>query len=215
MVLKGVLNTLCKIENREFFETLSKNEPLIVAVNHINFLEVPILVTHSYPLYLTGLAKSETWKNPFFAFLFNTYHAIPIDREKAFGEAFRQVREAINSGYSVAIFPEGTRSKNGVLGKGKAGIVNLALDTNAAVLPVVHYGGEHIWENIKHFRRTPFIFRPGRPFRIQVDGRPDRGTREEILGEIMGQMARLLPEEMRGIYAEQAELPCKYLDFLY
>jgi 1-acyl-sn-glycerol-3-phosphate acyltransferase len=215
LVLKGVLNTLCKIDNHEFFETLSKNKPLIVAVNHINFLEVPILVTHSYPLYLTGLVKSESWKNPFFFFLFNTYRAIPLDREGAFNGTFRRVREAMNGGYFVVIAPEGTRSKDGVLGKGKAGIVNLALDSKAAVLPVVHYGGEHIWENIKHFRRTPFIFRPGRPFMINFEGRPDREKREEVLGEIMGQMAQLLPVEMRGIYAEQAERPCKYLSFLY
>ena len=215
LVLKGVLNTLCKIDSREFFEVLSKNKPLIVAVNHINFLEVPILVTHSYPLHLTGLVKSETWNNPLFAFIFNTYRAIPIDREGAFSEAFRRVREAMDNGYFVVVAPEGTRSKSGVLGKGKAGIVNLAFDTGAAVLPVVHYGGEHIWENMKHFRRTPFVFKPGRPFRINFDGRPSKEKREEMLGEIMGQMAQLLPVEMRGIYAEQAERPCNYLSFLY
>jgi 1-acyl-sn-glycerol-3-phosphate acyltransferase len=121
----------------------------------------------------------------------------------------------MDNGYFVVVAPEGTRSKNGVLGKGKAGIVNLAIDADAAVLPVVHYGGERVWENIKRFRRTPFVFRSGRPFRINFDGRPGKEKREEILGEIMGQMAQLLPAPMRGIYAEQAELPCKYLNFLY
>ncbi|MCL2128238.1 MAG: 1-acyl-sn-glycerol-3-phosphate acyltransferase [Treponema sp.] len=214
MVLKGLLNALCRIDNREFLEILSKNKPLIIAVNHINFLEVPILVTHSYPLYLTGLVKSETWDNPVFAFLFNTYSAIPIDREGSFNGAFRQVREAMDNGFFVAIAPEGTRSKNGVLGRGKAGIIHLALDAKAPVLPVVHYGGQDIWDNIRHLRRTSFCFRAGRPFRIRFDGRPDREVREEMLGEVMGQMARLLPEEMRGIYALQAERDCKYLEFL-
>ena len=214
LVLKRVLDTLCRIDNRELFDALSKNGPLIVAINHINFLEVPILVTHSYPMYLTGLVKAETWKNPFFAFLFNTYQAIPIDREGAFQEAFRQAGKMMNDGISVAIFPEGTRSKSGVLGKGKGGIIHLALDTGAPVLPVAHYGGENIWENMKHFKRTQFCFKAGRPFKIRFQGRPEKEVREEMLGEVMGQIARLLPVEMRGIYTEHAERECKYLDFL-
>jgi len=215
LVLKTILNILCRIDASEFNEALSRYMPLIIAINHVNFLEVPILVTHSYPKYVTGIVKSETWNNPIFSFLFNSYKAIPIDRAKAFNDVFKRVKEAMDAGYFMCIAPEGTRSKDGVLGRGKAGIIHLAFDTNAAILPVVHYGGENIWNNMKHFRRTPFVFRPGRPFRINFDGRPGKEKREEMLGEIMGQMARLLPPPMRGIYAEQAELPCKYLNFLY
>ena len=213
-VLKTLLDALCKIDHREFVEALAKREPLIVVVNHINFLEVPILVTHSYPLFLTGLVKAETWNNPVFAFLFDTYKAIPIDRHGAYQGAFRRVREAMDQGFFVCIAPEGTRSKNGVLGKGRAGVIQLALYTGSPVLPVVHYGGERIWENIRRLRRTPLSFRAGRPFKIKFDGRPDREEREAMLGEVMGQMARLLPPEMRGAYAEHAEQDCKYLEFL-
>ena len=213
-MIKGLLDALCDIDQRELVQALSKNKPLILAVNHINFLEVPILVTHSYPLPLTGLVKSETWDNPVFAFLFNTYQAIPIDRHGAYQDAFRRVREAMDQGFFVCIAPEGTRSKNGVLGKGKAGVIQLALYTGSPVLPVVHYGGEQIWENIRRFRRTPFRFRVGRPFRIKCEGRPDRERREAMLGELMGQMARLLPPELRGVYAEQAGQDCKYLEFI-
>ena len=187
---------------------------MLIAVNHINFLEIPILVAQSYPLYVTGLAKTETWDNPFFSFLFNTYQAIPIDRSKTFRDAFNQVRKAVNEGFFVAVFPEGTRSKDGVLGQGKAGIIHLALHADVPVLPVVHYGGQQIWKNIKRFRRTPFCFKAGRPFKIKCEGIPHKGTRDEILAEVMGQMARLLPVEMRGAYARQAEQECKYLEFM-
>ena len=214
LFLKGFLNTLCRIDCREFVEALSKNKPLLVVFNHINFLEVPILVAHSYPLKVTGLVKSETWKNPFFAFLFNTYRAVPIDRDGAFAEAFRQVHEAIDNGFFMCIAPEGTRSKNGILGRGKAGIIHLALEIDTPILPVAHYGGENVWKNIKRLRRTPLHFRAGRPFKIRFDGRPDKHTREEILDEVMGQMARLLPVEKRGFYAQQAELDCKHLEFI-
>ena len=214
LLLKRVLGTLCRVEYRDFFKTLSQNKPLIVAINHINFLEVPILVSHGYPLYLTGLAKSETWNNPFFAFLFNTYRAIPIDRTGSFHDAFKQVRQAMDNGFYVIIAPEGTRSKDGILREGKAGIVHMAIESNAPVLPVVHYGGECIWKNLKRLRRTPFCIKAGRPFKIRYEGRPGRRARGEILDEVMGQMARLLPEEKRGMYARHAERECKYLEFI-
>ena len=92
--------------------------------------------------------------------------------------------------------------------------MHLALDIDTAILPVVHFGGEHIWNNMKRFRRTPFCFKVGQPFKIRLGGRPDREVREEILNEIMGQIAKLLPEEMRGAYAAQAECTSRYLEFL-
>ena len=214
LVLKGIMNILCKIDSREYFRALSNNKPMILMFNHINFLEVIILITFGYPLYVTGLAKSETWKNPFFAFLFNTYKAVPINRAGAFGESFKKVCDTIQGGCFVCVAPEGTRSGDGVLAKGKAGIVQLALGGNIPVLPVVHYGGEHIWKNIRSLKRTPFKIKTGRPFRINFNGRPGHREREEILKEMMIQMARLLPEQMRGIYSKEVDSVCKYLDVI-
>ncbi|MDR0320260.1 MAG: 1-acyl-sn-glycerol-3-phosphate acyltransferase [Treponema sp.] len=212
-VMKALLTILCKIDCREFVKALKNNKPLLVIFNHINFLEVPILVTHSYPMYVSGLVKSETWDNPIFSFIFNTYKAIPIDRRKSFTESFKHVCDAIKKGYYMCIAPEGTRSKDGVLGKGKAGIIQLALEANVPILPVAHYGGENIWKNIRRFRRTPFCFKAGRPFRIKVESLPGHEEREEIMTEVMAQIARLLPERMRGIYSQKAQNECKYLEF--
>jgi 1-acyl-sn-glycerol-3-phosphate acyltransferase len=212
--MKGILSLLCKIDCGEFVNALKNNKPMLVVFNHVNFLEVPILVTHSYPLYVSGLVKSETWNNPIFSFIFNTYKAIPIDRRGSFQESFKKVREAIEKGYFMCVSPEGTRSKDGVLGKGKAGIIQLALESNVPILPVAHHGGQNIWSNMKRFRRTPFCFKAGRPFRINCDKMPGKEEREEIVTEIMCQMAKLLPEQMRGIYAQNAYNDCKYLEFV-
>jgi len=212
--LKGVLSILCKVDCRRLKSVLSKNKPLIIIFNHINFLEVPIVVAFNYPVYVSGLVKSETWNNPFFAFLFNTYKAVPIDRTSAYTGAFNKMCAMIENGYHMCVAPEGTRSKNGVLGKGKAGIIQLALDADVPILPVAHHGGENFWKNIKKFRRTPFYFKAGSPFRIKFEGRPGKEERELIIAEMMGQIANLLPEHLRGIYSEQANSECKYLDFI-
>jgi 1-acyl-sn-glycerol-3-phosphate acyltransferase len=211
--MKGLLSIICKIDCREFVEALKENKPLLVVLNHINFLEVPILVTHSYPIYVSGLVKSETWNNPIFSFISNTYKAIPIDRKKSFIESFKHVCEAIENGYYMCVAPEGTRSRDGVLGKGKAGIIQLAIEANVPILPIAHYGGENIWKNIRRFRRTPFYFKAGRPFRIKVQSLPGHKEREEIMTEVMVQIARLLPEKMRGVYSQQTQNECKYLEF--
>ena len=214
-ILNFILNILCKVDSREYAEALSKTKPSILLINHINFLEVPMLMTSGYPVYCTGMAKAETWDNPIMSFIFNTYRAIPINREGSFRETFRKVREAIENGFYVVIAPEGTRSKDGILQKGKAGIIQLALESNAPILPVAHFGGQQIWKNIKRFRRTPFQFRAGKPFRIKCEGgRPGKGEREQILNEVMSQIARLLPEEMRGAYTENAEQECMHLEFV-
>jgi 1-acyl-sn-glycerol-3-phosphate acyltransferase len=214
LVLKGLLNVLCRVDAREFNDALSRYMPLIIAVNHINFLEVPIIVTHSYPKLVTGLVKSETWNNPIFSFLFNSYQAIPINRNGAFNDVFKQAKEAMDAGYFICIAPEGTRSKDGILNRGKAGIVHLAHDTDAAILPVAHNGGENIWSNMKHFKRTPFCFKVGRAFRIKFNGRPDKDVREQMLSEVMGEIARLLPEEKRGCYSEQVNVGPLYLEYI-
>ncbi|MDR3283722.1 MAG: 1-acyl-sn-glycerol-3-phosphate acyltransferase [Treponema sp.] len=220
-VLKGLLNTLCKIDAEEFRKTLlsvaadgKSVQPMILAINHINFLEMPVLVTQGYPLLVSGLAKDTTWKNPIMAFLFDTYQAIPINRRGAYLEAFEKAREMIERGFFMIVAPEGTRSGNGVLGRGKAGIVQLALSAGVPILPVVHFGGEKIWQNMKHFKRTPFHLRVGRPFRFKCDGPVDKITREQLLEELMGQMAALLPEDKRGVYAGLAGQKNKYLEFL-
>jgi 1-acyl-sn-glycerol-3-phosphate acyltransferase len=229
-ILQGILGAICKIDARDYRRALEKLEtgtgdfatdqrsnysgPVILAINHINFLEVPLLASYGYPQRVTGLAKEETWKNPVIGFLADTYSAIPLDRDGSYNETFRRVREVMEQGSFMIVAPEGSRSRTGVLQKGKGGIVQLALATGAPVLPVVHFGGEKIWENMKHLKRTSLCIKVGRPVRFKCDGRPGKTVRAQMTDEMMGQLAALLPEEMRGEYAEQALRESEYLEFL-
>ena len=221
-ILRILLRILCIIDSQEFVSAIHGSEqmkalqaPMIIAINHINFLEIPMLVAFSYPVSLTGLVKDETWENPFMGFLMDVYDAIPINRNGSYLHTFRQVQKIMSEQrVFITIAPEGTRSSNGILAEGKAGVVQLALLTGVPVLPVVHFGGEKIWENIKRLRRTPFHFRVGRPFRFKCEGRPDKKAKQAMLDELMGQIAVLLPEKMRGVYASQALKKSEYLEFL-
>jgi 1-acyl-sn-glycerol-3-phosphate acyltransferase len=226
-VLKGLLSALCKIDIHEYLAALDEqkakygNDCFIIAINHINFLEVPILVAFSHPRKVTGLVQQKAWGNPVMAFIFNTYDAIPLNREGAYLHTFRNVQDILKAGFHVCIAPEGTRSSTGILAQGKEGIVQLAYITGAPVLPIGHFGGQSFWENFKHFRKTPFTMKAGKPFHFKFDKdeagkrkKPSRETMSTMTEELMGQIARLLPEQMRGFYAEEALKVPQHLDFL-
>ena len=98
--------------------------------------------------------------------------------------------------------PEGTRSKTGILQRGHAGAVLLAVHNNVPIYPLVHTGGEKFYTNLKKFRRTAFKFHVGNPFYINTNGEKlDSAFRQKLTTQLMSRIAVLLPEEQRGHYA--------------
>jgi 1-acyl-sn-glycerol-3-phosphate acyltransferase len=110
--------------------------------------------------------------------------------------------------------PEGTRSHNGCLQKGRPGAILLALHSSAPLLPIVHYGSENYLENLKHLRRTDLHYVVGKPFRVDAGGqRVTSVIRQQMIDEVMFQMAGLLPPQYRGAYAAVDAVAHKYLVF--
>lgn len=212
--IKSLTRILCKVDDRELINVPAKG-PLIIASNHINFMEVPLMYTHLQPREVTGFAKAETWNNPAMAFLFDLWGAIPLQRGQADAKAFRQALQVLQQGKILAVAPEGTRSKHGKLQPGLPGIVMLAFHSKAPILPLVYYGGEHLSDNLKRLRRTEFHIRVGKMFRLSFDGHKiDQELRKEMVDEIMYQLAVLLPEENRGYYADMTKYSTNHLDFV-
>ncbi len=209
---KTLFRILCRIDTAEIGNVPARG-PLIMVSNHINFLEVPILFTFFQPRPVTGFVKSENWDRPFFRELFTLWGGISIRRGEADLEAFRLAEQALQEGMIVAISPEGTRTQ-GKLIKGKPGTVLLAVRSGAPLLPVVHWGGETFWDNLKQIRRTDFHIRVGKPFTINIQrNQLNREVREAAIDEIMYQMAALLPPEYRGEYADMSKATAHYLSF--
>ncbi|HSV85241.1 MAG TPA: lysophospholipid acyltransferase family protein [Levilinea sp.] len=209
-VLRRVFQALCRIDGHEL-KKVPRNGPLILVGNHINFLEVPVVMPHLNNPNITGLAKVETWKNPLFNFLFNQWGAIPIDRGAVDHKAFRLSLEALAQGKILAVSPEGTRSKTGCLVRAKSGVVALARRSQAPLMPVVFFGHENFWQNFKHLRRTDFHIRAGQTFRIRFpEGTPGKEVRQAIADEIMYRIAELLPEQYHGDYADVNTVAYRY-----
>ncbi len=210
-VLRRVFQAICRIDIAEL-DRVPQQGPLILVGNHVNFLEAPVLLPHLAPRPVTGVAKRESWKNPLFYFLFNQWKVIPIDRGQVDREAFRLSLEALQQNMILAIFPEGTRSKDGCLLQGKPGVVALALRSKVPLLPIAFYGYEHFWQNLKRLRRTGFHIVVGKPFHLDTGGEAlSRDARQAVTDEIMYKIAELLPPHYRGYYKDVETVQYRYI----
>jgi len=153
---------------------------------------------------------AEKYKDhPLYGAIGRAANAIWLNRFDADYSAFRQILERMKQGGLLVIAPEGTRSKTEALQEGKMGVAFLASKSGYPVLPVAVTGTEDrgIVENLKHFRRSRITATAANLLTIEI---PKGKGREESLrqatDEIMCQIAALLPEKYRGVYADHPRL---------
>lgn len=208
------LEILCDIR-KEGWDRLPPEGPLIAYANHTGSLEGPLIFTQLAPRKASGLAKIETWQNGFLAWVFNLWGIIPVRRGEADMEAMRRAMEALQAGLILGISPEGTRSKSGALIRAHAGLVVLALHTDAPLQPIAQWGGEHFGSNVKKFHRTKVEIRVGERFVLDARGQKiSREIRQQMADEMMYRLAMLLPEELRGEYSDLHNATTTYLRFV-
>jgi len=195
-------------------ERVPASGPVILATNHVNFIEPLLLYTLS-PREPIGLGKAEIWQNPILRLVAQSWHAIPIRRGELDLDAMRCALQVIREGKMLGLAPEGTRSHDGRLQRGRPGTVLLALRaTDALILPVAAYGQEHFAKNLSRLRRTEVHMVFGQGFYLDSGGtRVTHEMRQEMIDEIMMQIAVLLPPENRGVYSDLTAATERYLRF--
>jgi len=211
--IKVLTHAMCRVHGAQLAR-VPFHGPLIMVSNHVNFIEIPALYTHLQPRRIVGLARADSWDNPFKRVLFNTWGAIPLRRGEADLTGIRLALAALEEGHIIAIAPEGTRSHDGLLQLAHPGVVLLALHSGAPILPVVFYGAEQLGRNLKRLRRTDFHIIVGDPFQLDPRGtRVDKHVRRRMVDEIMYQLAALLPPAYRGVYGNLQAATEEYLRF--
>lgn len=120
----------------------------IIASNHVSNLDPPMLGIVFNARY-SFMAKDELFHvNPLFTWLITILGAFPVKRGAKDLAALDKGIEGLNNGRALVIFPEGTRSKTGELGKPKSGVAIVAMRAGVPVVPVfIKYGK-------KRFRRS-------------------------------------------------------------
>jgi len=207
VIVAGFLRSLTALMFRIDAGQLSKvpaNGPLIIIANHVHIPEIPTLYTLLLPRNVRGMVMAEHVENKqrIVGRILNLFGSIPIQRGEPSLASLRLGLQTLAEGNMLLLDPEGTRSHNGCLQKGHAGAILMALHSEAPLLPVVHYGSENYISNLRKLRRTNLTFVVGQPFRLKATPKPVTGElRQEITDQVMYQMARLLPPQYRGVYA--------------
>ncbi|HNO32472.1 MAG TPA: lysophospholipid acyltransferase family protein [Anaerolineales bacterium] len=211
LLLRIYFRLTLRLDAPDFDKKVPARGPLIVIANHTGQVEVPVIAMLMQPRKITGWGKAEAFENPFLRWVFGAWHIIPVRRGEADMTALKTALRSIEEGAIFGIAPEGTRNYDGRLRRAMPGTVILGLRSGAPILPVAHWGGEVFLKNLKQFKRTDFHVRVGAPFTIKVEGKVTGEMRQEIVDEMMFEIARLIPEEYRGEYSDLSKSPGKYL----
>ena len=177
--------------------------PCILVSNHCSNLDPPILgwaTGHQIDRIVHFMAKVEMRSWPIIGWLATQSAVYFVRRGEGDRAAQRVSMEALSGGRPIALFVEGTRSRDGHLKAGKPGAALLAMRTGAPLIPVGIAGTHRIFPGRSRFpHATRVVVRIGTAFSLahELDGRLDRAALTEGTDRIMREIAALLPPEQR------------------
>ncbi|GEN56699.1 1-acyl-sn-glycerol-3-phosphate acyltransferase [Halolactibacillus alkaliphilus] len=129
-------------------ENIPSEGPVIVCANHISNLDPP-LVGGSIKREMFFIAKEELFEKKWLARLLSRINVFPIKRGMSDRQAIRKALGLLKDDRGLVIFPEGTRSKTGQLGKGLSGVGFFALRSKATVVPCAIIGPYKIGKKVR------------------------------------------------------------------
>lgn len=132
----------------EGVEHIDKNKPYVMVINHNSGFD--IFASYIIPLNFRWVSKKEVFWVPFMGPLLYIHGDIPINRGNAAAAMAKVIEDGklwLSRGASVAIFPEGTRSKDGEIHRFKAGAFNLAKEAGVEILPIVMTGTNNMFRD--------------------------------------------------------------------
>jgi len=128
----------------EGFENIPKKGAVIIASNHVSYLD-PAVLAASLNRKIYFITKKEVFKNTFISFILKNLNAFSVDRENVDMLAFKKAINILREEKVLGIFPEGTRSSNGELQELKLGAIKIAMKTEVPILPVGIIGTHKIY----------------------------------------------------------------------
>ncbi|MDX3228547.1 lysophospholipid acyltransferase family protein [Streptomyces sp. ME19-01-6] len=195
-------------------ERIPGSGPVILAGNHLTFIDSMILplvcdrqvVFIGKDEYVTGKGL----KGRLMAWFFTGVGMIPVDRDGGHGgvAALMTGRRVLEEGRIFGIYPEGTRSPDGRLYRGRTGIARLTLMTGAPVVPFAVIGTDRLQPGGKGLPRPGRVtVRFGEPLEFtRYEGMDrDRFVLRAVTDEVMSEVMRLSGQEYVDMYATKAK----------
>lgn len=191
-------------------DNLPESGPAILASNHLSFSDsifMPLMV----PRPVVFLAKSEYFtgkgiKGKLTALFFRLTNQLPMDRSggAASANSLSTGADVLAQGGLLGIYPEGTRSPDGKLYRGKVGVAKLVLASGVPVIPVAMIGTDKvqpIGRTLPNIRRIGMIFGAPLDFSRYQGLADDRFVQRSVTDEIMYELMRLSGQEYVDVYA--------------
>ncbi len=174
-------------------EHLPRGRPVILMANHQSYVDVPVL--YFLKRQFKWMADEPLFRIPFFGWSMQMAGYIPVRRgDSKFGlRSLEQARAWLTRGIPILIFPEGTRSHTGVLGRFQTGGFRLAAQTRTPIVPVVVIGTRQL------LPRGSWIFRLG--VKLQLRVLPPVVPSDSGLREVR-QLAVKVRSEMKRAYRQ-------------
>ena len=180
---------------------------VLICSNHVSHLDPPLVGTAA-PRMVFHMAKRELFKVPALTWFMRQIGTIMVHRGQG-RQAIQDAIEYLRKGRPVVIFPEGTRSKTGVLMKGHTGAIVIAISADAPLLPTVIIGSEKaMTKGSKAIKAVPVTVRFGDPYTIAYNGdrtHIPKDVLERELRVLMEKIEALLPDYMKPSAEDKAE----------
>ena len=194
--------------------TEAASDPMLIIANHVTAYDEPLLL-YALPRAMRnhiaaamsgemledfrhGRNMQSRWLNPLgpptWLLLTALFNAFPLPRQRGFQRSFAHAGEALDRGFHVVVFPEGTRSASGALARFRPGIGLLVKQASAAVLPMALYGlgdlktGKRGW-----FRSGTLEVRVGQPVRFAANE-----SEAAITARLHSEVEKLLTTKFEG-----------------
>ena len=187
--------------------------PVIHASNHLSFADsvvIPIVV----PRPVNFLAKAEYFERPgvrgrLAKSWYESLGALPVDRDdsKAALASLDTALSVLAEGGAFGIYPEGTRSRDGRLYRGRTGVAQLALTSGAPIVPVGLVDTDRlqpVGSTLPRLVRITVAFGEPVDVRGRYDGVPPGRARREITDQVMTAIQKLTGQEEAGVYNDRA-----------
>jgi len=201
-LLQWVIRLLTRIEVQGV-ENIPTSGAFILATNHLHAFDLPVAFAYN-PRQVTVFA-ADKWRGKLGGRLIEAVtQTIFVARGEVDRGALGQALEVLKAGGVMAIAPEGTRSRTGGLLPGKSGVIYLAARAGVPVVPTAMWGQEKVMPGWARLRRAPVHLHFGAPITLPAEATRFRTAELDARTEqLMLALARMLPPEYRGVYAEK------------
>lgn len=184
-------------------EYAPKKGPYVVASNHESYID-PVIIKSFFDNRLNTivyfLTKKEAFSSPLKKYFFESVFTIPVDRDNAGFIALEAAIQKLRENKVVGVFPEGKRSRDNLLHKGKTGAVRMAIAAKCPILPFGIENSYELWppKNKLPRYRKQIILNFGKPYALEkyYGKKLSKKALEKLTKELMKRIQKLSRQEM-------------------